>query len=77
MNHYDLKDSLLRKKLRKNARITALKELWLVDLMNRLPVEPAAFPLSLKRSSRSTEIPARTGAKTAAGCGTEKCQCCE
>jgi hypothetical protein len=51
----------LRKKLRKNARITALEGLWLVDLMNRLPVEPAAFPLSLKRSSRSTEIPARTG----------------
>jgi hypothetical protein len=40
-------------------------------------IAPAAFPLLLKRSSRSAGIPARTGAKAAAGCGTEKCQCCE
>ena len=27
--------------------------------------------------SRSAGIPARTGAKAAAGCDTQKCQCCE
>jgi hypothetical protein len=33
-----------------------------------------AFPLLLKRFSRSAGIPARTEAKAAAGCGTQKCR---
>src|ERR1700686_2659120 len=39
--------------------------------------EVRAFSLLLNRYSRSTGIPARTRAKAAAGCGTQKCQCCE
>jgi hypothetical protein len=55
---YECSGNLLRQKLRKNARIAALEGLWLVDLKNRSPVEPAAFPLLLKRISRGGEISA-------------------